>query len=665
MDTSLQPEARAQALVAAMTLEQKIDQTHGHASPDDFRVVSGIEELCIPHLTVTNGPAGVGPGPQPLNNVPATALPSPLLLASTWDPLMAQKYGNIQGLEMRAIGRNLLEAPDVDLARVPVNGRTFEAFGEDPWLVSRIGVANIQAIQSHDIIAMVKHYTVNNQEKDRNVIDVQVSDRALRELYLPPFEAAVREAQVASVMCAYNSVNGAFSCENEELLTTVLKEEWGFRGFVQSDFFAMKSTVKAANAGMDLEMPQPQFYGAPLLAAVTAGEVAESRVDDMLVRRYSEMFRFGQFDNAPTLSPIPVEEHARIAREIGAAGSVLLRNEGSLLPLDTKQAMRIALLGPWATQAATGGGGSSKVNPIRAVTPAEIIARRVAGTKVQLTIDATADPATAAQLAGAADIAVVVAGSFETEGADRQTMALPDGQDELIAAVAAANPRTIVFLHAGSPVLMPWALDVAAIVEGWYPGGEDGEITAALLFGDAYPSGKLPITFPVLQSDGPANTPARYPGVDGKVFYEEELQVGYRWFQAQNITPLFPFGFGLSYTRFSMADLALATSELSAGEPLKLQVRISNIGEREGAEVVQVYVSYPAELGEPPKQLRAFHKLALPPGSSETVNLTLDARALAIWDSATRSWVVKPGTYKILVGDSSANTPLEATVTVQ
>ncbi len=454
-------------------------------------------ELCIPNLTVTNGPAGVGPGPQILNNVPATALPSPLLLASTWDPLMAQEYGNVQGTEMLAIGRNLLEAPDVDLARVPVNGRTFEAYGEDPWLVSRIGVANIQAIQSHDIIAMVKHYTVNNQEKDRNVIDVQVSERALRELYLQPFEAAVREANVASVMCSYNSVNGAFSCENEEILTHILKEEWGFRGFVQSDFFAMKSTVKAANAGMDLEMPAPKFYGAPLLAAVTAGSVQESRIDDMLVRRYSEMFRFGLFDRAPTLSPIPVEEHAKIARKIGAAGSVLLRNEGNLLPLDATQPLRVALLGPWATQAATGGGGSSKVNPIRAVTPAEIIARRVEGTNVQLTIDANADPATAAQLAGAADIAVVVVGSFETEGADRQTMSLPDGQDELVAAIAAANPRTIVFLHAGSPVLMPWVEDVAAIVEGWYPGGEDGEITAALLFGDAYPSGKLPITFPV------------------------------------------------------------------------------------------------------------------------------------------------------------------------
>jgi beta-glucosidase len=385
----------------------------------------------------------------------------------------------------------------------------------------------------------------------------------------------------------------------------------------------------------------------------------------MLVRRYSAMFRFGLFDNAPTVTPIPVEEHAEIAREIGAAGSVLLRNEGNLLPLNTTQPIRVALLGPWATQAATGGGGSSKVNPIRAVTPAETIARRVAGTNVQLTIDANADPARAAQLAGAADIAVVVVGSQETEGADRQTMSLPDGQDELVAAIAAANPRTIVFLHAGSPVTMPWVEDVAAIVEGWYPGGEDGEITAALLFGDAYPSGKLPITFPVLQSDGPANTPERYPGVDGKVFYDEELQVGYRWFQSQDIAPLFPFGFGLSYTNFNITDLALATSELPAGEPLALQVRVSNTGERAGAEVVQVYVSYPAELDEPPKQLRAFHKLALQPGASETVDITLDPRALAIWDTITHNWVIEPGTYKILVGNSSANTPLETTVTVR
>jgi beta-glucosidase len=665
MDTSLGPNARAQALVSAMTLEQKIDQTHGHKPPEDFRVVLGIEELCIPDLTVTNGPAGVGPGPEPLNNVPATALPSPLLLASTWDPTMAEKYGNVQGAEMLAIGRNLLEAPDVDLARVPINGRTFEAYGEDPWLVSRIGVANIQAIQSHDIIAMVKHYTVNNQEADRNSIDVQVSERTLRELYLPPFEAAVREAEVASVMCSYNSVNGAHSCENEEILTNILKGDWGFPGFVQSDFFAMRSTVQSANAGMDLEMPAADFYGEALLEAVNDGAVPESRIDDMLLRRFREMFRFGLFDREPMTSPIPVDEHAEIAREIGAAGSVLLRNEGSLLPLDATQSMRIALLGPWATQAATGGGGSSMVNPIRAITPADAITSRLEDTGVELTIDADASPDAAAQLASEADIAVVVVGNFETEAADREDMSLPDEQDALIAAIAAANPQTIVFVHAGSPILMPWAADVAAIVEGWYPGGEDGETTAALLFGDVYPSGKLPITFPVQESDGLANTPERYPGVDGKVYYDEELQVGYRWFQSQDITPLFPFGFGLSYTTFNVDNLSVTTPTVQPGNSVSLQVRVTNTGNREGAEVVQAYVAYPPELGEPPKQLRAFQKVTLEPDESHTVELTLNDRALAVWDTDTARWVVHAGTYTVLLGTSSANTPLEATVTVE
>ncbi len=665
MDTSLGPDARAQALVEAMTLEQKIDQTHGHKPPEDFRVVLGVEELCIPSLTVTNGPAGVGPGPIFLDNVPATALPSPLLLASTWDPAMAEKYGNVQGVEMRAIGRNLLEAPDVDLARIPINGRTFEAYGEDPWLVSRIGVANIRAIQSHDIIAMVKHFTVNNQESNRNAIDVQVSERALRELYLPPFEAAVREAEVSSVMCAYNSVNGAFSCENEEILTNILKGEWQFPGFVQSDFWAMKSTVESANAGTDLEMPAADYYGEALLDAVKDGTVSESRIDDMLLRRFREMFRFGLFDRESMTSSIPVDEHAQIAREIGAAGSVLLRNEDALLPLDESVIASIALLGPWAGQAATGGGGSSKVNPIRAVTPAEVIESRLRGSGVNLVIDSEAAPAEAAALAAEAEIAVVVVGSFETESSDRDDMSLPGQQDALVAAVAAANPRTVVFVHAGSPITMPWVDDVAAIVEGWYPGGEDGETTAAILFGDAYPSGKLPITFPLSESDWPANTPERYPGVDDKVHYAEELEVGYRWYQSQDITPLFPFGFGLSYTTFTLDRLMVTTPEIFSGDDVTMQVRVTNTGDRDGAEVVQAYVAYPAALGEPPRQLRAFQKVALEPGASETVELTLEERALATWDTDGDYWSVLPGEYRIFVGTSSADTPLEATVTVE
>jgi beta-glucosidase len=658
-DPDADPDARARSIVAQMTLEQKIAQTHGSGSfSGDFRIVHGVPELGIPALTVTNGPAGVGPGPEPLGNVPATALPSPLLLAATWDPAMASKYGDVQGAEMRAIGRNLLEAPDVDLARVPINGRTFEAFGEDPVLISRLAVANIRAIQAHGVLAMVKHYAANNQERERASVDVVVSERALRELYLLPFEVAVREGEVASVMCSYNSVRGAFSCENAWLLRDVLKGEWGFRGFVQSDFYAVKSTIPTANAGMDLEMPSPLFFGARLRDAIEAGEVSEERLDDMLVRRYREMIRFGLFERDASTSPIPAEEHAAIAREIAAAGTVLLVNRDALLPLDPAQIGRLAVVGPWSTKAATGGGGSSMVNPIRSITPLEGLVRRLEGTGVEVVSDDGADPGAAAQLAASADVAIVVVGDFEREGVDRETLALPDAQDELVAAVAAANPRTVVVLHAGAPVLMPWVESVGAIVEGWYPGGEDGLVTAAMLFGDENPSGKLPITFPASDAQGPAaGRPARYPGVDGRVHYDEGLAVGYRWYDASGETPLFPFGYGLSYTSFRIGAPSVSPERIHPGDTVQVEVDVENEGGRVGAEVVQVYVAYPPELGEPPRQLRAFERVSLEPGETRRVRLTLDERSLAIWDEASRGWRVAAGSYTILVGTSSVDTP--------
>ncbi len=659
-------DARARAIVSRMSLEQKIAQTHGSAPPEDFRIVHGIPELGIPALTVTNGPAGVGPGPQVFGNVPASALPSPLLLAATWDPAMATRYGDVQGAEMRAIGRNLIEAPDVDLARVPINGRTFEAYGEDPFLISRVAVANIRAIQAHGVLAMVKHYIANNQEEQRMSVDVRASERTLRELYLPPFEAAVREADVASVMCSYNSVGGAFACENRWLLTDVLKGEWGFRGFVQSDFFAAKSTVASANAGMDLEMPTPRFFGDALRAAIDSGEVSAERLDDMLRRRYREMIRFGLFDREFGTSPIPAEEHAAIAHEIAVAGTVLLLNRDEILPLDESRLERLAVLGPWAGRAAIGGGGSSMVNPIRSSTPLEGIAARLAGSGIEIASDSSGDVDAAVRLAAEADVAVVVVGNFEAEGHDRETLALPDGQDQLVAAVAAANPRTVVVVHAGSPVLMPWLDGVAAVVEGWYPGGEDGAVTAAVLFGDANPSGKLPITFPATDGQGPAAGRAeRYPGVDGSVFYDEGLAVGYRWYDATGEVPLFPFGHGLSYTSFQLGRAKVSPRRLRPGESLEVEVKVTNTGRRAGAEVVQVYVAYPPTLGEPPKQLRGFAKVALAPNESRRVRISLDERALAIWHEERRAWSVEPGDYTLLIGRSSAETPDQVTVTVE
>jgi len=656
---------RARELIASMSLEQKISQTHGTASEEDFRIVPGIAALGIPDLTVTNGPAGVGPGPAVLSNVPATALPSPLLLASTWDPVMAKDFGDVQGLEMRAIGRNLIEAPAVDLARVPITGRTFEGYGEDPELISRLAVANIRAIQSHGVLAMVKHYAANNQELNRLTIDAQVSERTLRELYLAPFEAAVVSGEVSSVMCSYNLLNGAHSCENSHLLNDILKGDWDFAGFVQSDFFAARSTVGSALAGMDLEMPSAEFFGAPLLAAIQRGEVTESRLDDMLMRRFREMIRHGLFEREPATSPIPAAQHAAVARRIGAAGTVLLRNHENILPLAATAPSRIAVLGPWASRVALGGGGSSMVNPIRQITPLDGIAQRLVGTSVEVIDGAGRDKVESARLASAADTAIVVVGNFESEGFDRETLALPDDQDALIRAIAAANPRTVVVVHAGAPVLMPWVNEVAAIVEGWYPGGEDGHTTAAVLFGDVNPSGKLPITFPASDDQGPTGTPERYPGIDGKAHYDEGLEVGYRWYQANGQTPLFPFGFGLSYTTFRLEGLELSRVRLEPGQSTEVTVRVTNTGARTGAEVVQVYVAYPPSLGEPPRQLRSFARVELAAGESRRVSLPLAERALAVWDANDQGWVVRRGSYGILVGTSSEDTPLSASLTVR
>ena len=667
MDPTLEPVERTELLLPQLSLEQKISQVHGAAPEDDFRLVPGIEELCIPDLTVTNGPAGVGPGAIILEGVPATALPSPLLLAATWDPGMASRFGDVIGAEMIATGRNLMESPDVDLARVPTNGRTFEAFGEDPLLVSRIGVAQIEAVQDHGILAMVKHFVANNQETDRGTVSAEVSERALRELYYPPFEAAVADADVSSVMCSYNRVNGTYSCESEELLTGVLRDDWGFEGFVQTDFFAQGSTVGSAQAGLDLEMPTGAYFGEPLLQAVQSGEVSEALVDDMVGRRFTEMFRLGTFDRPVTTSEIPVEEHAETAQTIAAAGTVLLRNEGDLLPLDEENFESVAVVGPWADQTAVGGGGSSQVTPLRTITPVEGIEALVGDTTTVLTADGV-DPGSAAAAAAGADVAIVVVGDRQSEGEDRDNLTLVDDQDAVVAAVAAANPNTVVVIHAGAPVLMPWIDDVAAVVMGWYPGQEDGTVTAALLFGDVAPAGRLPITFPAADSDVPANTPERYPGVDGLALYDEGLEVGYRHYTANDIDPLFPFGFGLSYTSFEVSDLAVTPDELSdapsESNGVSVSVEVHNAGERAGTEVVQVYVSYPDEVGEPPVQLRGFAKIELEPGASEEVEITLDERALAYWDEATDAWTTAPGTYEILVGTSSEDLPLTTRVTI-
>ena len=660
-------DARARRIVSQMTLQEKILELHGVGDQQHRRYVPPIPRLGIPALVVANGPAGVGPADEPQQK-PATALPAPIALAASWDVSLARQYGVIIGREAKDLGDGLLEGPDVNIARVPQNGRTFEAFGEDPWLVSRMAVAEIEGIQSQGEIANVKHYAANNQETDRFDINEIIGERALREIYLPAFEASVKEAHVASVMAAYNKVNGTFCCENDWLLNQVLKREWGFPGFVTSDFGAVHSTVPTALAGLDLEMPNGKYWGSALEAAVQSNAVPRSVIDDKLIRRFRTMIEFGLFDHPVSLKPIPARQHGAVARRIAEAGMVLLKNEGAVLPLNPARLHTLAVIGPFAEKAMTGGGGSSHVIPLYTVDPVNGIEKRV-GPAVKVDFANGSDLAQAAALARSADVAVVMVGDRETEGRDH-SLTLAGHQNELIEAVAAANPHTVVVLKTGSAVLMPWVDKVPAILEAWYPGEEDGNAVAAVLFGDVNPSGKLPLTFPKQISDLPANTPEQYPGVNGVAHYSEGIFVGYRHFDAQNIEPLFPFGYGLSYTTFGFKNLTVAPTEISlkdtATRNVSVTLEVTNTGRRAGEEVVQVYLGLPAtpEIPQPPKQLKAFAKVLLQPGQTRRVRLTLDAQSLRCWDEARHRWTILPGTYRVLAGDSSRDLPLQGAFTV-
>lgn len=629
--------ARAKAIVAKMTLDEKIDQMHGIKTATQYRVVPGNDRLKIPPLLVTNGPSGVGPGDvvQPS----ATALPAPISLAATWDVDASRRFGDIIGSETVNVGRNLMEAPTINIARVPTNGRTFEGYGEDPYLVGELAVANIKAIQDHRVLANVKHYIANNQETNRFKVNEAIDERTLREIYLPAFEASMKQGKSASAMCAFPKINGTFSCEHPWLLTGLARDEWKWDGFYTSDFGAVHSTVESAKAGLDLEMPTGKFFGDELKKAIADGKVTVEEVDAKLVRRFAKMIEFGIFDRPITQTPIPAEKNGAVARALAQEGMVLLKNNSNLLPLDPKALKSIALIGPYAGAAMTGGGGSSKVKPLYTVKPLDGLKSRTSA-PISYVDGADIDAAVAA--AKAAEVAIVMVGDNATEGKDRPSLALDGNQDALVEAVAAANPKTVVVLKSGGPVLMPWLNKAPAVLEAWYPGEEDGNAVAGVLFGEVNPSGKLPITFPRAPGDVPANTPAQYPGIDGTATYSEGVFVGYRHYDARKIAPLFPFGYGLSYTRFSVNAKVVG--------PV-VHVQVINTGKREGSEVVQVYVGSPSTptLKEAPRELGAFAKVSLKPGERKMVTLTLNDRAFSHWDAQSHNWKITPGQHKISV----------------
>jgi beta-glucosidase len=677
------PVQQAQALVAKMTLAQKIMELHGIKNSQHERYVPGIPSMGIPPLVITNGPAGVGPGDDPAQH-PATALPAPISLAASFDPSLAYQYGTMIGKEAADLGNNLVQGPGVNIVRVPQGGRTFESLSEDPYLTASIGTAETQGIQAQPgMISEVKHFDAYSQETYRNTPadDNVVSVRVLHEIYDPPFQQAITKGGAAALMCSYATVNGEYSCQDPYLLSTTVDQRWGFDGFIQSDFGAVHSTVGSALAGMDLEMPAGDYYAAPMVQAVLDGKVPIATVNQMLVTRFAAMIRRGLFSHPVSTSPIPAQADAGFSLSAAEQGMVLLKDDHSQLPLAASSLHSIAVIGPYAASAMTGGGGSSHVDPLLTVSPVQGI-RDVVGPDVTVTYNDGSDPATAAAAAKSADVAIVMAGDTESEGADQPSLSLSGDQNQVVAAVAATNRHTVVVVKSGNPVLMPWLNQVPAVLEAWYPGEEDGSAVAAVLFGAVNPSGKLPVTFPVSESQTPTSRPSQFPGINGKVLYSEGLDVGYRGYAAEGITPRFPFGYGLSYTTFAFSNLAVSSADVRNpasgpgasscgcnGQGSRLatvSATVTNTGKVAGAEVAQLYVGDPAVASEPPRQLEGFDKVYLRPGQSATVMFPLTGHALSCWNDKANGWVVPDGTFQVYVGDSSAlaSLPLRGSLTV-
>jgi len=663
-------DGKIEALMARMTLEEKIQMLHGANRRGFIGYVPAIPRLGIPELALTDGPAGVRHGP-------GTAFPAPVALAATWDRSLAQEYGAALGAETKARGQNILLAPMVNIVRVPEGGRNFETFGEDPYLTAQLASAEIRGIQSQGVMAEVKHYAANNQEKDRLQVSAEVDERTLREIYLPAFEAAVKEAKVGSVMAAYNKVNGTFSSENTHLLKDILKGEWGFDGFVVSDWGATHSTVEAANNGLDIEMPGDKYFGQQLLVAVQQGQVSQATIDDKVRRILRMMMRFGFLDRPAKIGPINYRVQGQVARRVAEAGVVLLKNEGNALPLDVNNFKSIALIGPYADRATSGGGGSARMSPFNTVSPLAAITERIGDRAILRFLKfvpgtdlSKSDPATtgaglladAVQLAKECDLALVFARDFETEGVDRAAITLPDEQDEMISAIVRANPRTIVVLNTGCMVLISrWSDAVPAIVQAWYSGQDDGNVIADVLFGNINPSGKLPVTFPRTREEMPVAAAEQYPGLNGRGLYSEGVFVGYRHFDKDNIAPQFAFGHGLSYTTFEFSNIKLSRSRIKPGESLTVELQVKNTGRREGAEVVQLYLQdVKASVPRPIKELKGFARVLLRPDQMKVVRINLDARSMAFYDVTKKQWTVEPGQFKVMAGSSSRDIRVSA-----
>jgi beta-glucosidase len=807
--TSTDLEARLEALLQEMSLEEQVSLLAGAS----LWLTVPLERLGVPAIKLSDGPNGARGGGALIGGVAANCFPVGISLAATWNTTLVEQVGQGLAEEAHSKGARVLLGPTMNIHRSPLNGRNFECYSEDPYLSARIGVAYVKGVQSQGVAATVKHYVGNESEFERMTINSDIDDRSLREIYLPPFEAAVKEGAVWAVMSGYNKVNGRFAGDHPQLLGDILKEEWHFDGVVMSDWFANHGPA-SVEAGLDLEMPgPPRERGAKLLQAVRAGQVNAEAVRDSARRILRLIARVGAFAN-PTIAEeqhLDRPEQRALIRQAGAEGIVLFKNNG-ILPLEPNGPTRLAVIGPNAKTAQIMGGGSAQVNAPYRVSPYEGIAAQ-AGPTVELSyelgctnykylpllsgqqisangrpgfsveyfnsldlsgpvvwreqapeaevmwLDATRPalnqahfsvrlattfkPETSGEyhfslvsaglsrlfidgrlvvdnwanwqpgesyftfgsqevigtlelqagqayaltveysrqkapllaavrlgafrplgeaaieravaLAASADVAIVCAGltgEWDSEGQDRPHMELVGRQNELISRVAAANPQTVVVLQSGGPVTMPWLDQVAAVIQAWYPGQECGNAIADVLLGRVNPSGKLPQTFPQRLEDNPAFI--NYPGENGRVRYGEGIFVGYRYYDKKKVEPLFPFGFGLSYTSFSYSNLALSATAIAPDEGLTVSLEVTNTGQRPGQEVVQLYVrDVTARLARPPKELKGFAKVNLRPGETQTVTLTLERQALAYWDDAQQAWVAEAGEFELLAGNSS------------
>jgi beta-glucosidase len=695
-------EQRVADLLRRMTLDEKVAMLAGAGWMESMP----NQRLGIPSIKMSDGPLGVrswagtsAETSKAKTSVETTSFPAGAAMAATWDPALVRREGRVIGEEVKAFGRDMILGPTVNIARQPLWGRNFEGYGEDPYLAGRLAVGYIQGVQSQGVIATVKHFDANNQEFERHRIDETISERALHEIYFPAFKAAVQQGGVWAVMSAYNKVNGLYCAENPYLLRDTLDKAWRFQGFVISDWGSTYSTAPTVNAGMDLEMPggQPMrvwlarpatqrdgngdgwLTPSKLQAAVKAGKISEATIDNNAGRILRVIFESGIFDHQHVATDIVDTPAQRaVARAAATESIVLLKNEGDLLPLSASKIHSIAVIGPNAAVARTGGGGSSLVRPKYAIAPFDGIRERAgSGIEVSYGLGAAMEGgneggnspaerekarAEAAALAAKADVAVVVVGNapwIESEGHDRKSMELPAGQDELIEAVAKANKNTIVVINAGSPVAMPWVDHVPAILDMWYGGQEGGHGIAAVLFGDANPSAKLPVTFPKSWKDSPAY--GHYPGTNLHVDYAEGIYVGYRWFDTRHVEPLFPFGYGLSYTKFAYSDLDVTPAKVTPDEPVHVSLRVRNTGPRAGTEIVELYVhDVESSIDRPEQELKGFERVSLAPGESKIVRMTLDKSALSFWSPATKGWVAEPGAFEVRVGASSRDIRLRA-----